>query len=69
LLPQIGREFFPQVDSGQITLRLRSPSNLGLNAAEERVKSVEAFLRKNIPASDLEMLVSELGLNPDWSAA
>ena len=69
LLPQIGREFFPQVDSGQITLRLRSPSNLGLNAAEERVKSVEGFLRKNIPASDLEMLVSELGLNPDWSAA
>jgi multidrug efflux pump subunit AcrB len=69
LLPQIGREFFPQVDAGQITLRLRAPSNLRLNAAEERVKTVEEFLRKNIPASEREMIVSEMGLNPDWSAA
>ena len=69
LLPQIGREFFPQVDAGQITLRLRTPSNLRLDSAEERVKSVENFLQKNIPAPEREMIVSEIGLNPDWSAA
>jgi multidrug efflux pump subunit AcrB len=69
LLPRIGRDFFPQVDAAQITLRLRAPSNLRLDAAEERVKTVEQFLRKNIPASDREMIVSEMGLNPDWSAA
>jgi hypothetical protein len=33
------------------------------------VKEVEAFIRETIPATDLEMIVSEIGLNPDWSAA
>ena len=69
LLPFLGREFFPQVDAGQITLRLRSPSNLRLDASEQRVKEVEQFIKENIPAAEREMIVSELGLNPDWSAA
>lgn len=65
----IGREFFPRIDSGQITLRLRAPSHSRLTTTEERVKRVEAFLKREIPDSDREMIVSELGLNPDWSAA
>jgi len=69
LLKGIGREFFPQVDAGQITLHLRSPSNLRLDASENRVKQVEQFLKENIPSSEREMIVSEIGLNPDWSAA
>ncbi len=69
LLKGIGREFFPQVDAGQITLHLRSPSNLRLDASENRVKQVEQFLKENIPVLEREMIVSEVGLNPDWSAA
>jgi hypothetical protein len=69
LLPRLGREFFPPVDAGQITLRLRAPSNLKLDSTEERVKTVEQFLRRNIPVEDLEMIVSEIGLDSDWSAA
>lgn len=69
LLKGIGQEFFPQVDAGQITLHLRSPSNLRLDASEERVKQVEKFLKENIPEMEREMIVSEVGLNPDWSAA
>lgn len=57
------------MDAGQITLHLRSPSNLRLDASENRVKQVEQFLKENIPASEREMIVSEIGLNPDWSAA
>ena len=34
---RIGREFFPQVDAGQITMYLRCPSNLRLDASEKRV--------------------------------
>lgn len=67
--PHIGREFFPKVDSGQLTVRLRAPSDFRLSATEERVRAVEAFLRANIPARDRTMVVSEIGLNPDWSAA
>ena len=69
LLYGIGREFFPQVDAGQITLRLRAPSHARLDACEERVQEVENFIREKIPADELEMIVSEIGLNPDWSAA
>ena len=46
---QIGREFFPQVDAGQITLYIRTPSNLRLDANETRVAQVEEFIRGNIP--------------------
>ncbi|MFM1803020.1 MAG: putative efflux pump rane transporter TtgB [Planctomycetota bacterium] len=69
LLNGIGREFFPQVDAGQITMRLRVPSYSRLDTTEDRVKSVESFLRRQIPETDREMIISELGLNPDWSAA
>jgi multidrug efflux pump subunit AcrB len=69
LLGKIGREFFPQVDAGQITLRLRAPSNLRLDSTDARVREVEAFIQDTIPAADCGMIVSEIGLNPDWSAA
>jgi multidrug efflux pump subunit AcrB len=69
LLDRIGKEFFPQVDSGQISLRLRAPSTYRLNATEEKVKKVEAFIREQIPEHERQMIVSEIGLNPDWSAA
>lgn len=65
----IGREFFPQIDSGQITLRLRAPSNSRLSTTESRVKQVENFLKLQISERDREMILSEIGLNPDWSAA
>ena len=65
----IGREFFPQVDAGQITMYLRAPSNLRLDASEQRVAQVEKFIDDNIPADEREKVVSEMGLDPDWSAA
>jgi multidrug efflux pump subunit AcrB len=65
----IGREFFPQVDAGQITLHVRAPSRSRLDATEERVIDVERFLEDQIPAPEREMIVSEIGLDPDWSAA
>jgi multidrug efflux pump subunit AcrB len=66
---RIGQEFFPQVDAGQITLYVQAPSKLRLDAAEERMIQVEQFLEQHIPAKEREMIVSELGLDPDWSAA
>jgi multidrug efflux pump subunit AcrB len=65
----IGREFFPQVDAGQITMYVRAPSSTRLDAAEGRLAQVEQFLINNIPASEREMIITELGLDPDWSAA
>ena len=69
LTPRIGREFFPQVDAGQITVYLRTPSNLRLDASEKRVEQVENLIRKNIPPAELQMIVDEMGVDPDWSSA
>jgi multidrug efflux pump subunit AcrB len=68
---RIGREFFPQVDAGQLTLYVRAPSNLRLDAAEARVAKLEEFLKDPdvLPEREREMIVSEIGLDPDWSAA
>ncbi len=68
-VPFIGREFFPQVDAGQITVYLRAPSNMRLDATERRVAEFERFVKSVIPAREMEMVVSEIGLDPDWSAA
>jgi multidrug efflux pump subunit AcrB len=69
LLFGIGREFFPQVDAGQITIFLRCPSGTNIEASEKRVIEVERFLEKNIPEPERQMIISEMGLVPDWSAA
>jgi len=69
LLKFIGQEFFPQADAGQITLFVRTPSGTNIEAAEKRIIRVEEFLAKEIPADERRMIISELGLVPDWSAA
>jgi multidrug efflux pump subunit AcrB len=65
----IGREFFPQVDAGQITIHVRAPSKSRLDETERRVVEVERFLQEKIAPREREMIVSEIGLDPDWSSA
>src|SRR5262245_14588113 len=69
LLGGIGQEFFPQIDAGQITMTVRAPSNLRLDATERRILDVEELIEELIPADERQMIVSEMGLNPDWSSA
>ena len=65
----IGQEFFPPVDAGQISIQVRAPSNLRLDATERRIIDVEKLIADAIPHGELEMVVSEIGLNNDWSSA
>jgi multidrug efflux pump subunit AcrB len=66
---RLGREFFPQVDAGQITMYLHAPSNVRLDANERRIAEVEQFISQNIPRNELDKVVSEMGVDPDWSSA
>jgi multidrug efflux pump subunit AcrB len=49
-------------DTGLITLLVRAPSNLRLDAAEKRVAAVEQFLQANVPARERTAIISELGV-------
>jgi len=69
LLKFIGQEFFPAVDAGQITISVRAPSNLRLDATERRIVDVERAIADAVPPHELKMVVAEIGLNDDWSAA
>jgi len=69
LLKFIGQEFFPAVDAGQLTIQVRAPSNLRLDATERRIVDVEKMIAETVPPHELQMVVSEIGLNNDWSAA
>lgn len=69
LLPATGKEFFPGSDTGQIVMTVQAPSDSRLDGTEKRVAKIEELVRNTIPAEDIRLIVSELGLTTDWSAA
>jgi multidrug efflux pump subunit AcrB len=69
LLPWTGMEFFPAADTGQIVLNIQAPSDSRLDGTEKRVAHIEDLIRKTIPQDQLRLIVSEIGLTTDWSAA
>ncbi len=69
LYPRIGKELFPQVDTGQFSIQLRAPSGTRIEKTEQQVSEVERAIREEIPQSDLQMLISNTGVLYDWPAA
>jgi HAE1 family hydrophobic/amphiphilic exporter-1 len=64
----IGTEFFPRTDAGQFIINLRAPRGSRLEITEALTGQVENIIRDVIPAHDLSMVVSNLGLAPGFSA-
>lgn len=69
LSPIIRREFFPEADAGAFEIAVRAPSGTRIEVTNQKVDEVEKFLREQIPEHDLELIVSEIGVTADWSAA
>ena len=65
----IRREFFPMADAGSFEIYVRAPSGTRLRVTNDRIAEVEAFLKERIPPEDLKLIVSEIGVTPDWSSA
>ncbi len=63
------REFFPQADAGAFEIYVRAPSGTRLEVTNRRIAQVEDFIKQQIPPKDLKILVSEIGVTPDFSAA
>jgi multidrug efflux pump subunit AcrB len=62
LIPFLGRNFFPEVDAGQIKLHVRGPTGLRVEDTAALVDHVEAALREVIPARDIASVVDNVGL-------
>jgi len=63
------KEFFPEVDSGAFEMVMRGPSGLRIERTEQYVADAEQLLRDTIDEHDLQLIISEIGVVADWSAA
>lgn len=61
-LPLIGTEFLPVSDESQFRIVLRAPVGQRVEKTEQQVSEVERVLRANIPATELETIVSSTGV-------
>jgi multidrug efflux pump subunit AcrB len=67
--PIIRRDFFPEVDAGAFEMYVRAPSGTRIEETEKKIAQVEDFIGKVIDEEDLQLVLSEIGVTPDWSAA
>jgi multidrug efflux pump subunit AcrB len=67
-VPFIGRAYFPRTDPGQFIIDVRMPSGTRLEVSNDYIAKVEDIIRSVVPAKDLDMIVSNIGVYPDLSA-
>jgi len=67
-LPFLGRAYFPRTDPGQFVIDVRMPSGTRLEVSNDYIAKVEEIIRGVVPARDLDMIVSNIGVYPDLSA-
>jgi multidrug efflux pump subunit AcrB len=61
LTPFLGRNFFPQVDGGQIMLHVRAPVGMRIEETAARFNEVEQTIRAVIPPAEIETVVDNIG--------
>jgi CzcA family heavy metal efflux pump len=62
LVPFLGSNFFPSVDSGQITIHARPPVGTRLEQSAAIFGNIEKVIRATIPPKELSSIVDNLGL-------
>jgi multidrug efflux pump subunit AcrB len=61
LTPFLGRNFFPQVDGGQIQLHVRAPVGMRVEETAARFTEVEKAIRSIIPPKETAAIVDNVG--------
>jgi multidrug efflux pump subunit AcrB len=61
LAPFLGRNFFPQVDGGQILLHVRTPVGMRIEETAARFTAVENAIREVIPPTEVAAVVDNIG--------
>src|SRR5712671_2353674 len=62
LLPWLGQDFFPSIDSGEFTLHLRAPTGTRIEETAALCDRVEDVIRKQVPAQELSGIIDNIGL-------
>jgi multidrug efflux pump subunit AcrB len=62
LIPLVGQDFFPSVDSGEFILHLRAPTGTRIEDTAALCDRVETEIRKEIPSSEFNAVLDNIGL-------
>ena len=68
LFPLLGLSFFPRTDAGQFVISFKAPSGTGLDATNEETAKLEGIVRRIVSKHDMGMIISNIGVNPGFSA-
>jgi HAE1 family hydrophobic/amphiphilic exporter-1 len=68
LYPFLGVSFFPRTDPGQFLINVKAPSGTRVEYTENYIKQVEQIIRQVVPANELQIIVSNIGITTDFSA-
>jgi len=62
LFPLLGRDFFPQVDAGQMRLHVRAPAGTRLEKTQQYFAQVEAQIRQLVGNDQIDVMLDNIGL-------
>ncbi|KAF1009456.1 MAG: Multidrug resistance protein MdtC [Luteibacter sp.] len=62
LLPALGRDFFPAIDSESISMHVRAPMGTRVEETAAEFDRIEAAIRKIVPPDQLETIIDNIGL-------
>jgi multidrug efflux pump subunit AcrB len=62
LIPWLGQDFFPSVDSGNFKLHLRAPTGMRIEQTANLCDLVERSIRGQIPANEVRSVIDNIGL-------
>jgi multidrug efflux pump subunit AcrB len=62
MLTSVGRDFFPEIDGGQIKLHVRAPAATRIETTERIFQEVEDKIREVIPEHDRDLIVDDIGV-------
>ncbi len=62
LFPFLGRDFFPQVDAGEMRLHVRAPAGTRIETTQQDFAQVEAAIRKLVGNGQVSVILDNIGL-------
>lgn len=62
VFPELGRDFFPQVDAGQMRLHVRTPPGTRLEETQRDFAQVEAVIRQIVGNKQIDVILDNIGL-------
>jgi multidrug efflux pump subunit AcrB len=62
LLPILGRDFFPSVDSGQMRMHVRAPAGTRIEETERWFGRIANVVREIVPEHELKTIIDNIGI-------